>query len=74
MPMLGVKICFLKINGQISSIRPSSDLSEFRPLHATGVRSDVSQSIPVITSPAAPPTARVKCRKPTTPLRTTRTI
>eukprot|EP00959_Pyramimonas_sp_CCMP1952_P315391 6601074-Pyramimonas_sp.AAC.1 len=27
--------------------------------------SDVSESIPVITSPANPPTARVKCRKPT---------
>eukprot|EP00959_Pyramimonas_sp_CCMP1952_P341653 7156703-Pyramimonas_sp.AAC.1 len=36
--------------------------------------SDVSESIPVITSPSAPPTTRAKCRKPTAPLRMTRTI
>eukprot|EP00959_Pyramimonas_sp_CCMP1952_P274842 5745546-Pyramimonas_sp.AAC.1 len=36
--------------------------------------SDVSQSIPVVTSPAAPPTARAQSRKHTTPLRMTRTI
>eukprot|EP00959_Pyramimonas_sp_CCMP1952_P331736 6946444-Pyramimonas_sp.AAC.1 len=36
--------------------------------------SDVSESIPVVNSPAVPSTARVKCRKRTTPLRMTRTI
>eukprot|EP00959_Pyramimonas_sp_CCMP1952_P220235 4604735-Pyramimonas_sp.AAC.1 len=35
--------------------------------------SDVSESIPGITSPAAPPAARVKS-KPRAPLRMTRTI
>eukprot|EP00959_Pyramimonas_sp_CCMP1952_P464059 9485975-Pyramimonas_sp.AAC.1 len=39
-----------------------------------GDASDVSEAIPAIASPAAPPTARVKCRKPTAPLRVTRTI
>eukprot|EP00959_Pyramimonas_sp_CCMP1952_P063745 1331674-Pyramimonas_sp.AAC.1 len=34
---------------------------------------DVSESIPVITSPAAPLTDRVKCRKPAAPLKITRT-
>eukprot|EP00959_Pyramimonas_sp_CCMP1952_P083389 1742796-Pyramimonas_sp.AAC.1 len=36
--------------------------------------SDVSESIPVLTSPVAAPTARVKCTKPTAPLKTIRTI
>eukprot|EP00959_Pyramimonas_sp_CCMP1952_P246226 5146601-Pyramimonas_sp.AAC.1 len=34
--------------------------------------SDVSESIPVITSPGAPPCSRVKCRTPTAPPRMTR--
>eukprot|EP00959_Pyramimonas_sp_CCMP1952_P183421 3835043-Pyramimonas_sp.AAC.1 len=36
--------------------------------------SDLSESIHVITSPAARPTARVEGRKPTAPLRMTRRI